>query len=124
MSKEKEMIEFAFDKIEQYFDAAKLVIDQYGGDVADLALAALRIEAASTLATPLLLLLLAYFLYRVAKRIYGIEKDETGDGQFTLMFGTPIIAALFVLGVFKLINVWAWVGIFYPELYAVHKFLL
>ena len=183
MSKEnetKETVEFAFDKMEQYFNAAKAVLDQYGGDVAEVGLNVLRIEAASELLAPLIATIIFGIIARIALKGFTVvdvekikrelraacSKGYSSRGPFAdfllgQYFGssadvnrgskTPedidtavrdnpswvwtinkIIRATvggisgFVLfiNIFGLINIWAWIGLFYPELYAVHKFIL
>lgn len=126
MSKETETtqaVEFAFGKMEQYFDAAKTVIEQYGGDVADLALMALRVEAISEFLPVVMLVPLGIVFYKIGKSVW-----QTADEDFDrFMIGNILyvvggVFALFALT--TLLNIWAWAGIFYPELYAVHKFIL
>ncbi len=125
MSKEtKETVEFAFDKMEQYFDAAKGVIEQYGGDVAELGLMALRVDAISSLMPGVVLLLLAYPWYLLLKKTAAAELKSSSDCFLTLMLGGVVSAAGLAIMLKSLFNIWAWAGIFYPELYAIHKFIL
>lgn len=124
MSDKKEPVEFAFDKIEQYFDAAKQIIEQYGGDVAELGLMALRIDAISNLLPGILCIILARPLYKVWKKLSDYEESALGDRIFSFIFG-GIVGFITVLITFlSLANIWYWVGIFYPELYAVYKMVL
>jgi hypothetical protein len=116
--------ELVFDRMEGYFDAAQGVIKQYGGDVAELGLMALRIDAFSVLFPGLLFAVLAMVWCRFVKRVYQYEKDETRDGAGTII--ASVIFGIVTLVVFApaLLNIWAWAGIFYPELWAIHKFIL
>jgi len=126
MSEKKETVEFAFDKIEQYFEAAKQVIEQYGGDVAELGLMALRVEAISCLLPGLIIIILARPLYKVWKKIGDYEEAHSygRDRGVTVVAGATIGAILLILTLVTLFNIWSWVGIFYPELYAVYKMVL
>ncbi len=168
------LTEFSMDKMEQFFDAAQKVLAQYGGDVAELGLNVLRIEAASELILPLVFVVAAIVVALNLRRMrsincevlsilnkdygarYSWDKDilkahnldphacfsgltqEQKDKVMATASPAPFFAdsnlpqaitgvATLVVGLFSLsllINLWAWVGIFYPELYAVHKFLL
>ena len=175
MSENTEVVEFAFDKMEKYFDAAKTIIEQYGGDVAELGLMALRIEAGKSILIStvvfLAFLYLANKFYRLSTKqtdmnclealdsfSYDFEKREliekvTGvvvdyqvridsdtkeklrnikyipssewsELRITLTIAAIVSSVVSSIAFLKLINIWLWVGIFYPELYAVHKFIL
>jgi len=175
MSKETEVVEFAFDKMEKYFDAAKTVIDQYGGDVAELGLMALRMEAGGVLIKSLVVFCLFVYMANKAYRMsihvdniscweamiktkYDFEKRDiveyaTGiridydmnitkdmedalkkeryikdiewdEKRITYTIASASFGLVSVLAAMKLLNIWLWVGLFYPQLYAVHKFIL
>jgi len=123
-----EAVAFAFDKMEQYFNAAGKVIEQYGGDVAELGLLALRIDAITIVApSTLWLLLYVTVLFKFSSLCNYISNlsDEFDKSVVTVFLG----GTWFMLGIPTAVenntfNVWAWAGIFYPELYAVHKFIL
>lgn len=132
----KDVLGFAADKMEQYFEAAKQVLEQYGPDAVDLGLAALRVEAASELVLPLALFVVGCIVARKSflflnaevptgndietRKRYLDDSPETFSGMLALLLGS-----LFGLGgLVFLLDVWAWAGIFYPELYAVHEFIL
>jgi hypothetical protein len=120
--------ELAFDKMEGYFTAAQGVIEKYGGDVATLGLNALRIDAASTLVVPflcfvvgILAALIGYKGIPWAKRIDKRWETPIPVSMWALALGGPVVAIVSFLNLFK---IWAWAGIFYPELWAIHKFIL
>lgn len=126
-----EAVAFVFDKLEGYMSAAKSVIDTYGGDAAELGLLALRVEAASEIVRPLVLFILfaALFFYalKIAMKGFRKEFDDNSTDEAAVGAGTAISVTLGLILVFcatDIINIWAWVGIFYPEAYAVHLFLL
>jgi len=128
MSENTEVAELVFDKMEKYFDAAKTVIDQYGGDVSELALMALRIEALGELLPSIVMTLFFILTY---KKFTDIIKDTNKKiksepyGIHDLKYIPIVIYGCFGVGVaISLIDIWAWAGLFYPELYAVHKFIL
>lgn len=96
--------------------------------MAELGLNVLRIDAASELLYPIVwcVLLLIMLKPAVVTAKWSIEKqkgDSSGQWCFILFIHAGLVAfALHIIA--ELINLWAWVGIFYPELYAVHKFIL
>lgn len=121
----KETTEFVFEKMEQYFDAAKTVIEQYGGDVAELGLGALRVQAASELAPALAGILILIAIYCLRGKIkYEAEVNRSGGGAVAIVATLMVGAASLIVTLEALLNIWAWVGIFYPELYAVYLFIL
>jgi len=116
------------DGLDKYFDAAAEIISKYGGDVAELGLNVLRIDAVSVLIGPIVFL--SVLLYGVptvlqfCKNIYKWQTDEPHN-PYSLLYVIPcgyVVVLAHVAG--QALNVWAWVGLFYPEVYAVHKFLL
>lgn len=120
-----EALEFTFDKIEGYFGKVQEVVEKYGGDVANLGLNVLRIDAASHLISPLILFLVLLcfvkYVLRYIRHIHslGYENPWVFLQAFPIGYG---ISLSFQIS--ELANIWSWVGIFYPELYAVYKFLL
>ncbi len=134
----KEATEFVFDKLDQYFEAARHVIEQYGGDAVNLGLAALRIEAASELIPAVVTFIAALFLWKkvnpfaqfhIAKTISEEGGRRYRDDHDMKFIGAGAISAILILifGIIFLssvLNIWAWAGLFYPELYAVHQFIL
>lgn len=56
-----------------------------------------------------------------------LDETESVDNimffTMTIIFWIPSVFAI-PISLINLVDLWAWVGIFYPELYAVHKFLL
>lgn len=165
MSEAKEIVELTFDKLEQYFNAAQRVIEQYGGEAVELGLMALRIEAGSELVRPLVFLILCGFMiykllptcfpkiititpeyindlkdagyegrtldesnlfknYKYIKEDFEIPDDLEQAKYLVPIIINVLLIATVIISISKLINIWAWAGIFYPELYAVHKFIL
>ena len=131
MSESTETVEFVFDKLDGYMSAAQSVIDTYGGDAADLGLMALRIEAASDLIIPLIFtgLLIAILRYLLPIMIKGWkdEYDGRSNNEAATVVGTVgcgLAGFGLILSTIEVLDIWAWVGMFYPEAYAVHLFLL
>lgn len=120
------------EKLEQYFNAAKEVLLEYGPDVAEFGLTVLRVEAAAELLPAIMYAIIAFLLVKYAdpRKLFARIKDipKFDDARFGLgllgTFSLAGIATSIFLVVFYLLNVWAWVGIFYPEAYAVHYFLM
>ena len=105
------------NKVLQYLDAVEEVVKNHGQDAAELGLAALRVEAGRWLFLGVFSGIVGGWMARKAFLIY----DEYE--------GTAILMGVFsiFLGIISLIlglNLWNWVGVFWPELYAVHKFVL
>jgi len=124
VSEATEVTEAVFGKMEEYFDAAKQVIETYGGDVADLGLNVLRIEAGAMLVLPLIAMVFLLSVVKYIKRvnIWGFSADNNCDAPAVIV--PLVVDAIVVFTVYKVFSIWAWVGLFYPELYAVHKFIL
>lgn len=54
-----------------------------------------------------------------------IEKaDQWPEIRVFLAAMSAVFSTMTVFSIGQLVNIWAWAGIFYPEVYAVHKFLL
>jgi len=126
LDKTNDVVAFTFDKMEGYFGAAQKIIEQYGGDVAALGLNVLRIEAISELIPYLIYTILSVLFYKGALSLSKKIEEDNWDGD-TVMFvflGYITSCCLAVVAVIGIFNLWAWVGMFWPELYAVHKFLL
>jgi len=112
------------EKMAQYMEAAQNIITQYGGDVAELGLNVLRVEALTQIIPGIVLLILAYPYYKIVSALYLHEVEKTGDGIASAIFGGALGIGLVIGTLISLFNIWAWVGLFYPEMYAVHLFLL
>jgi len=129
----EKVAEYGIDKFDQFLSAASKVMSQYGGDVAELGLNVLRVDAASNLVTPLVLLIvsLVYWVkvFPVHREWNMVRQEAGGYGSaenFVIGYCVPvlIVACLTCLSVIGLLDAWIWIGIFYPEAYAVHLFLL
>jgi len=151
MTDKTEVAEFVFDKLEGYMSAAQSVIDTYGGDAAELGLMALRIEAASEVLFPSIIML---FLLVNSSKIVGFVKNQFAKSRAItnyqheedekkrealrrqymrsdeVWFGVLAFMSVgacfitFSICFIAILDIWAWVGMFYPEAYAVHLFLL
>jgi hypothetical protein len=130
MTDKTEATEMVLNKIDEYMNAAKTVIETYGGDVADLGLLALRVEAGSEIFLPLLLsfglLFMIPLMIRTGKKIWEVQKEQsTYEVSAVFLYVFHLAWGGFLFGnIFQALNLWAWVGLFYPEAYAVHLFLL
>lgn len=140
MSTEDKVIEnmgVVSDKLVQYMDAAEKVITQYGGDAVNLGLNVLRIEAAGNLVVGIAWVLLIWPLFKSVQA--GLR---TSDGEWrnkstlvellheidaevpAVLLGTIGMGVAIYQSLTSLFYIWNWVGIFWPEAYAVHKFLM
>ena len=132
----KEIVGLVFDKLEQYFDASKQVIETYGGDVAELGLAYIRVDAFITLAGFLLLVCtcvvgtkLIVFGYKISnyelysgeegKRLQNLYKNDIEVGVYATGVAVAVFGGVGVI-VQLTSGLWALIGMFYPEVYAVH----
>ena len=135
------------DKLVEYMNSAEQVIQQYGGDAAELGLNVLRIEAGYNLIYALLfgtisVIALYYSTWAFKKGLaiqnYQQEQDEVKQEKLKQMYRSDLEALYFILGAVggvvssialvvnfsSLVNIWYWIGLFWPEAYAVHKFLM
>jgi hypothetical protein len=112
---------------EKFGDKLAQLATQYGPDVADVALLAARVDAASTLVTGAVCVIssacVAYFIaYRAT-----VEVNEASDGSvpeiIPAIVGTFVAAGFAFAGIPRLTSVWAWVGIFEPKVWLAGKLL-
>mgnify|MGYP000247428932 CR=1 FL=1 len=130
------VVEYSLSKFDEFLAAAQNIISQYGGDAAELGLNALRIEALSTIAAPFIILVLTilYFIFLVKKHYkfaadrckpYPHDLHRVDESAMGLFYAPLLIITFFtIVNIYCLLDAWSWVGIFYPELYAVHLFLI
>lgn len=120
--------ELTFSKLEQYFDSAKEVLQQYEGDVTAVGLTALRIDAAQQLVTPLLLTIVLLCMLKMMIKFFKVTVagcEEYPNSAWPFAFFLHVIyVVVFIIAIKHLLNIWAWTGIFYPEVYAVYKLVL
>lgn len=114
------------DKLVQYTDAAEKVITQYGGDAVNLGLNVLRVEALVAVFTWLFavaILVGSILTMRSAIRNNVFKQvDFTVDTIKIVVGGVGSISTPIVVLATPII--WPIVGLFWPEAYAVHKFLM
>ena len=93
-------------------------------DAIELGLMAARVAAVQDIVFSLAISLLAVSLLWFPKKTWKLMADETIDDR---VFGTGLasIPAIITgaIGTFGLLNIWAWVGIFYPELWIAKQVL-
>lgn len=135
-----EVAKFALDKLDSYFMAAQEVIEKYGGDAVDLGLMALRVDAISNI-LPLFLLSLVVFIiaryipFNISEDKYlelkdkgysdrTVKEDKLKEMYFVIKFVKHFLYGTVGLTMVLAFDIFSMVGIFYPEIYAVHKFLL
>lgn len=117
-------------KLDQYFQAATEVITKYGDEAVSMGLLVLRIEAAEGLIGGLVGLLVVYLFTKKWFFLSFFEKARKAPYSEEFLYRLAGIASAlaFIIGVclslFKLLNIWNWIGLFWPEVYAVHKYLL
>ena len=119
------------------------VFDEYGEQAWELALLAARLDAAHSLIVPLIsnltIALVLYFTYRLFKRLmYSGQKILESKGKWNgdylddiitsvplLICGISRIVSFTFLGytVYNLFNMWAWFGIFVPEIWIIKRAL-
>lgn len=100
--------------------------DNYGPDVVNTALNAVRMEAYSCLAGSFLWAGIAYTMYRAGRYLIRIECDDKFDNDFVRPFGYILIGLCifpFVSFVWTWLDPWTWAAIYHPELYIAKKVL-
>lgn len=111
------VVDYAIEKLDATFDA----IEQATPAITEAALMVTRIELASHLAGGVLglivLLICVTLCSRVWHRCWGPDPKAI-DGVNIVAMITCVPAFLFSL---SLLNVWNWVGLWYPELYLIRK---
>ena len=135
------------DKFDQYLQQVSQTIQHYGPDAVQLGLGALQVDAASNLVSPIIAIIMTPILGWVSAKLwcwgsaiqnYSYIEDTAKREQYAKLYRNNVESAGFVgggmlgifaviigiYGIFNILDVWSWVGIFKPELYAVHKFLI
>ena len=116
--------QLVLDKVDQYLQQVTGIIQHYTPDAIQLGMAALRVDALCSLMWPICWLILFYPAWLLLKKAYKYELSLGNDAYVTCVFGgLPYIIftiSSFIYG----LNIWAWVGLFNPKLYAIHRFLL
>lgn len=106
-------------------DAAQKLAEQYGQPSLHLLLDVARIEAASSLFCGLFLCLLTgllwFGIYKICK-LAPKNNDEVAPA-LTALIGGSISLFTFSFGMINLFSVWAWIGLFRPEIWLAHKAL-
>ena len=127
------VIDKAMVGAEKLAQALQRMVEAYGSDAIDLALNVARIDAFSHLVPGSVCAVVAtalFFFFRFAAKKWDEDyASQTGHYKHSSWDVPTIISALLgtvlsVIAVAFLFNIWAWVGIFYPELWIVKKFFL
>lgn len=112
------------DKFDQYLQQVSGVIQHYAPDAVQLGLNALRVDAAGNFIWPLMFLILLWPYLHFWKKVRDYEYKTENRILGSLMIGGLIFSIGLIFAIVPLCDIWSWVGIFYPEVYAVHKFLM
>ena len=117
------------EQILEYLEAVEGAVAQHGPQAVELALLIARIDAAHALVTPLLWT--AFFAVVWAwpmKRLWSwaIERDRTRryeepPGKFVAGLASVAVAIPTLKSVIGLMNGYAWVGLFSPEVWIAYK---
>lgn len=101
------------------------VISTYSEPVGELMLMYLRVDAASQLLIPLVFFTVLWWCLTRLKIISifegWIQKDPSGGVVVGIIIITMVTLGIAGTLLSHLFNLWAWIGIFYPEVYAVYK---
>lgn len=118
-------------KLVEYMDGIEKVLVKYAPKAVDLALVVMKIEAATYLALGAILIIAAMLIFILWKIIdkrmvksnhYGYKESDGRVAIAVIMFFT--VTGLFIGGMINLLNIWYWIGLFNPEIYAIYKFVL
>lgn len=123
-----ELLDRSAEAVEVFASKLSTLAESYGPEVADVAMAAARIDAASGLITGLVLLgfaiVLSVLSWRILKsghRAYQEGSAYSDDGAFRLIVGALIGLVSGVLMIIAcvdgLFSVWRWAGVIQPELW-------
>lgn len=130
MSDEVEVAKAGIDLVEKYADTLGDALSQYGPQAADLALAVGRVGAIKDVLTACILLAIGLpSLFFAVRRILreGAGKGDLLDYNPMVAVPCGALAGLALFFTFKgmagVLNIYAWAGLFHPEIYLVAKAL-
>ena len=116
-----------YDRLANYLDAFERAVIDVAPHAAEAALLWARIDAASGLVGPLLLLVsLSWIGIRWGRSMWEWARSQSREDREP----GPIVVATFASGLWSffaficaamVFNIWRWVGIFYPEMWIIHK---
>ncbi|MFT6474685.1 MAG: hypothetical protein ACJAUS_002410 [Qipengyuania sp.] len=117
------------DRIIQYLDAADNALAQYGPQAVELAMWMGRIGAIQAIVTPLLfttacIIILAWplrTLWRGASNIN--DSADAAIARFVILIAAAVVIGFAIVGIVSFINIYAWIGIFHPEIWIAHTAL-
>jgi hypothetical protein len=114
------------DGMDKLAQAAANILDKYAEPAAELALNVLRIDALSHLIPAIVGLIIALIVYRSWPWVvwYKDSAEREGLVAMIIIVGGLVASVFITMATIKLLNIWLWIGLVYPEIYAVHKFIL
>jgi len=119
-------------KAVELLDKLESVVVNYAPQVVDLGLNVIRIEALGNVALIIILGMLAglvpfmfYKLYKIlSKKFEETKNDDYELGRFfTVLVGITSFIILVWAMLWHIVNIWLWIGLFYPELALAHKLI-
>ena len=119
------------EKLIEYLEAFESLAVEYTPQAIELASWVARISAIQVIATGIVYVLVAWFLMCLANRFVRRGKeiyrsDESYNYEMWFVLGTFSCLGsigLFAASLLKLLNIFAWVGMFRPEVWIVYKAL-
>jgi hypothetical protein len=114
-------LELAMTMLADLTSAATKLVESHGQDAVDLVLMAGRIDALSTFIPGFIWCLLAIGWYKIFKAIASEVNSANTDRLALQILSWAGGLIFFILSLKWLLNLWAWVGIFYPEIWLFHK---
>ena len=118
------------DRILEYLSAAEAAIEQYGEGAVEFALSIARIDAFSHVAGGFLALAFAWAFIFPVKNLLIRQSEKIQDRidrefarNISLLLVYILAFGAFVASLVEVLNVFAWIGIFKPEVWLAYKAL-
>ena len=123
-----ELLDRSADAIESFAAQLKTLAESYGPEVADLALATARVDAAAGLVTGIAMMVVAVALLGPARWLFKKAREQrqhhgvhTGNEVPGYVAGSVLFCISGIIGGIAclqyLFDAWRWVGLFSPELW-------
>ena len=108
------------DKILELINQSQAFVLSMAEPTFELIMVAVRVELAGNILVSLGFLLVAFIIYHIAWPVANKFDSEYDKNATKLLCSLPI-SILFLLALLRLLEIWNYVGLIYPEAYLMHQ---